>query len=73
MHQTAIGLVKFTAMIIKYFKKTVFGRMFGHKRGIEMIVWSKTDEFHNASHAANFVTVNLRCVIPVVCLNYKVG
>jgi hypothetical protein len=43
------------AMITTYFEKTVLGTMYGRKRGIEMGVWSKTDEFHNARNAAKFV------------------
>jgi hypothetical protein len=33
------------AMMTKYLKNTVLGRIFGQKKGIEMGVWSKTVNF----------------------------
>jgi hypothetical protein len=57
LYKTTVYLVKFVAMITRYFKNTVLGKIFVQKGGIVVRVWSETGEFHNASHAANYVTV----------------
>jgi hypothetical protein len=38
----------------------VFERILGQKRGIVMGVWNETDEFHNASLAANVTSNQMR-------------
>jgi hypothetical protein len=57
VYKTTICFVKFMAMITKYFRNRVLGRLFGHKRVTATGGRKKADKFHQLNRAAKTVTV----------------